>query len=86
MWDRRVLEKMEDMVGLYSISIRWQGVVDGFEWACSRVYGLNVDSLRGFLWDELIGVRVAWDVPWCCLGDFKVIRFPSEKLGGRCFS
>ena len=38
------------------------GVVDGFEWACSGVYGLNADSLRGFLWDELIGVRVAWDV------------------------
>ena len=38
------------------------GVVDGFEWACSGVSGLNADSLRGFLWDELIGVRVACDV------------------------
>ena len=34
------------------------GVVDGFEWACSGVYGLNADSLRGFLWDELVGVDI----------------------------
>ena len=46
------------------------GVVDGLEWARSGVYGLNADSLRGFLWDELIEVRVAWDVSWCCLGGF----------------
>ncbi|KAL4595702.1 hypothetical protein ACB092_12G110100, partial [Castanea dentata] len=34
----------------------------------------------------LVGVRVAWDVPWCCLGDFNVICFPSEKFDGRSFS
>ena len=86
MWDRRVLEKMEDMVGLYSISIRWQGVVDGFEWACSGVYGLNADSLRGFLWDELIGVKSCLGCTMELLGDFNVICFPSKKLGGHCFS
>ncbi|KAL4601768.1 hypothetical protein ACB092_10G005900 [Castanea dentata] len=52
MWDRRVLEKVEDMMWLYSVSIRWWRVVEGFEWACSRVYGPNEDSLRSLLWDE----------------------------------
>ena len=40
MWDRRVLEKLEVMVGQFSVSIRWQGSGDGFIWACSGVYGL----------------------------------------------
>ena len=34
MWDKRALEKMEAMVGTFSISVKWQGVVDGFIWAC----------------------------------------------------
>ena len=57
MWDRRTLEKVEVMVGKFSISVRWQGMGDGFIWACSRVYGLNDNNLKGQLWDELIGIQ-----------------------------
>ena len=35
MWDRRVLDKLEFLVGSYSVSVQWQGVEDGFVWACS---------------------------------------------------
>lgn len=41
MWDKRVLEKINDMVDLFSVSIRWKGLENGFEWACSGVYGPN---------------------------------------------
>ena len=34
MWDRRVLEKLEVLVGQFSVSIRWQRLEDGFIWAC----------------------------------------------------
>jgi len=34
MWNRRVVERLEDMVGSYSDFIRWKGVKDGFVWAC----------------------------------------------------
>ena len=47
MWDGRALENVEVMVGQFSISIRWQGVGDGFIWACSGVYGLYDNNLRG---------------------------------------
>ena len=57
MWDRRALENVEVMVGQFSISVRWQGVGDGFIWACSGVYGLNDNNLRGQMWDELIGIQ-----------------------------
>ena len=34
MWDRRVQEKLEDMVGTFFVLVQWQGMVDGFIWAC----------------------------------------------------
>ena len=55
-WDKRALEKMEAMVGTFSISVKWQGVVDGFIWACSGVYGPNDNNVRGHMWDELVGI------------------------------
>ena len=38
MWDKKVLEKLEVFVGTFSVSVKWQGVGDGFIWACSGVY------------------------------------------------
>ena len=54
MWDRRVLEKLEVLVGLFSVSIQWKGVEDGFIWACSGVYGPNDNNMRSYMWDELV--------------------------------
>ena len=81
MWDRRALEKLEVMVGQFSVSVRWQGMGDGFIWACFGVYGLNDNNLRGQMWDELIGIQQLWKVPWCYVGDFNIVRFSSERLG-----
>ena len=75
MWDRRVLEKLEVLVGLFSVSIQWKGVGDGFIWACSGVYGPNDNNLRGDLWDELVGIQQFWNVPWCCFGDLMLSAF-----------
>ena len=30
MWDRRVLERKEVLVGSFSVFVQWQGVGDGF--------------------------------------------------------
>ena len=56
MWDRRVLEKLEVLVGSFLVSVQWKDVEDGFIWACSGVYGPNDNNLRGDLWDELVGI------------------------------
>jgi exonuclease III len=82
MWDKRVTEVQDWVKGQYSISCRFRNVQDQFEWAFSGVYGPNADAERFTLWEELAGVRSWWDVPWCIGGDFNVMRFPSEKLGG----
>ena len=57
MWDRRVLEKLEVLVGLFLVSVQWKGVEDGFIWAGSGVCGPNDNNLRGDLWDELVGIQ-----------------------------
>ena len=57
MWDRRVLETLEVLMGSFSMSVQWKGVEDGFIWACSGVYGPNDNNMRGFMWDELVGIQ-----------------------------
>jgi hypothetical protein len=57
MWDKRMLEKTDSVVGSFSVSCCWKGITDGFEWACSGIYGPNSDGLRSSLWGELVDVR-----------------------------
>jgi hypothetical protein len=56
------------------------------KWAFAGVYGPNGDFDRRGLWDELAGLMSCWDLPWCIGGDFNVVRFPSERFGGRRIS
>ena len=51
MWDRRVLERLEFMVGSFSVSVWWQRVRDGFSWVCFGVYGPIDNNARGLMWD-----------------------------------
>ena len=74
MWDRRVVEKVEEAIGQYSVSCKFQNVEDQFEWAFSGVYSPNADIDRRFMWDELSGVCSWWGVPWCVAGDFNVVK------------
>ena len=77
---------MEAMVGTFLVSVKWQGVVDGFIWACSRVYGPNDNNERRHMWDELVGIQQYQRMPQCCFGDFNIVWFPSERLGATCLT
>ena len=52
-WDKRVLEKLDVIVGQFSVSFLLRVVVDDFVWACTGVYGPNDDGYRSILWEEL---------------------------------
>ena len=78
MWDNRVVDKVEEAVGRFSVSCKFKNAVDHFVWAFTGVSGPNSDRDRSFLWEELASLRSWWDVPWCVGGDFNVVQFPSE--------
>ena len=86
MWDRRVIEKLDEATGYYSFSCKFRNVLDQFEWSFIAVYGPNLDSERCFLWEELAGLQSWWEVPWCIGGDFNVVRFLSKKTGMSSFN
>ncbi|XP_030939916.1 uncharacterized protein LOC115964808 [Quercus lobata] len=86
MWDKRVVERVDSVVGSFSISIVLKGVLDGFEWICSGVYGPTDGSLRDAMWAELDLVRSRWAGAWCLFGDFNVIRYPAKRLRCNSFS
>ena len=47
-----------------------------------RGYGPNDNSVRGYMWDELVGIQQYWNIPWGCIGDFNIVCFLSERRGG----
>ena len=86
MWDRRVIEIVEEAVGQFLVSCRFKNVVDQFEWAFTGVYGPNSDKDRRLLWEELSSLCSWWNVPWCVGEDFNVVQFPSKRLGSFSFT
>lgn len=42
----------------------------------------NVNNRRVQFWRELLAVNARWSGPWCIGGDFNIIKYPEEKLGG----
>ena len=43
MWDRRMVEKIDETVGRFFVSCKFKNVVDHFVWAFTSVYGPNFD-------------------------------------------
>lgn len=64
MLDPRVVEKMEEAVGQYSVSCKLKNVADQLRWAFASVYGPNLDNTQHLMWEELAGITSWWDLPW----------------------
>ncbi|KAJ8434654.1 hypothetical protein Cgig2_034088 [Carnegiea gigantea] len=46
------------------------------------VYGDNHDLTRRELWHSLIAIAEHMDDPWCVLGDFNVVLYSGDRMGG----
>lgn len=86
LWDCRVLERVDEAIGRFSVCCRFQNVVDQQFWTFSGVYGPNLVRDRSLMWDELAGIQSWWGGPWCLGGDFNVVRYPSERSGSIGFT
>ena len=86
MWDRRVVEKVDEATGHFSVSCKFKNVADQFVWAFTGVYGPNLNKKRRLMWEELTRLITWWDVPWCLGGDFNIIHFPSQRMGAASFT
>lgn len=62
MWDRRVVEKIDECAGAFSMATSFRNVEDNFEWAFAAIYGSNVDSDTRMLWDELTRLISWWNI------------------------
>ena len=46
----------------------------------SFIYGFNTPEERLSLWTDIMNLR--GQQPWILLGDFNIVRFPTERIGG----
>jgi hypothetical protein len=81
MWDTRVVEKVDAVVGHYSVSCYWHDLADDFNWVCARDYGPHLEESCQHCGEELSSIRQRWVASWCIVGDFNAVRFLSERLG-----
>jgi hypothetical protein len=81
LWDKRVLELTDSKVGTFSVSCCWKGIIDGFEWVGTGVYGPNRDDIRSDLWDELRMFVSSGPFRGVFLVTSMWSRFPSERRG-----
>jgi hypothetical protein len=84
LWDKRVVEKIEDCIGVYSLAMKFKSIEDNSIWVFAGVYGPNNIKDKRTLWEELVGLMSWWNLPWCIGGDFNITRFPSERSGAGC--
>ncbi|XP_057418459.1 uncharacterized protein LOC130712657 [Lotus japonicus] len=46
------------------------------------VYGSPQPSMRDYLWESLVSIVSAQDIPWIVIGDFNAYQEASDKFGG----
>ena len=64
MWDRWMVEKIEECVGNFVVACSFRSLIENFEWTFACVYGPNNDVDKNCLWDELVGAMSWWEVYW----------------------
>ncbi|KAJ8423583.1 hypothetical protein Cgig2_002912 [Carnegiea gigantea] len=48
----------------------------------SVIYGINHESQRQNLWNDLKDIAQNMDEAWCLMGDFNALRFKDDRIGG----
>lgn len=68
--------------GQFTVSYRFRHEGDNMVWSLTGVYGPVNNAEKTILWEVLGAIRSLWLDLWCVGGDFNVVRFPLERIGG----
>lgn len=79
LWDSRVWKGEVPQIGAYTVTCRFEALLQSFECHITGVYAPNCYIERRAVWREIGGVRGLMEGPWAVCGDFNVTRYASEK-------
>ncbi|XP_070017166.1 uncharacterized protein [Nicotiana sylvestris] len=79
LWDCRVWKGEVLQTGAYTLTCKFEALLQNFQCHITRVYAPNCRIERKKVWSEIGAVRGLMEGPWAVCGDFNVTRYPSEK-------
>ncbi|XP_057432959.1 uncharacterized protein LOC130725784 [Lotus japonicus] len=82
LWDTNVLNIDVIRSHRQSVHTRVSFLDDHQEALATFVYGSPQPAMRDVLWESLVSVVPAPDVPWIVIGDFNAYQEASDKFGG----
>ncbi|XP_070007559.1 uncharacterized protein [Nicotiana sylvestris] len=79
LWDCRVWKGEVLQTGAYTLTCKFDALLQNFQCHITGVYAPNCRIERKKVWSEIGAVRGLMEGPWAVCGDFNVTRYPSEK-------
>ncbi|XP_075112012.1 uncharacterized protein LOC142182049 [Nicotiana tabacum] len=79
LWDCRVWKGEVLQTGAYTLTCKFEALLQNFQCHITGVYAPNCRIERKIVWREIGAVRGLMEGPWAVCGDFNVTRYPSEK-------
>ena len=83
LWDLAILDVHPRLISDQLIHVDVTILQKQLKFSISFIYGLNCYIQRRHLWSSLCALSAGLlSSPWILLGDFNVVRYNTEKLGG----
>nr|XP_033515727.1 exodeoxyribonuclease-like [Nicotiana tomentosiformis] len=79
LWDCRVWKGEMLQIGAYTLTCKFEALLQNFHCLITGVYAPNCRIERRIVWREIGAVRGLMEGPWVVCGDFNVTKYPSKK-------
>ncbi|XP_026396204.1 uncharacterized protein LOC113290825 [Papaver somniferum] len=79
MWKEGIVHMEDQLIGAFSVSIKFRNASDNFVWLFTSVYGASDSGYYNQFWQELRDIRILFDEPWLIGGDFNAILSEDER-------
>lgn len=79
LWNKEVFVEEERIINRYFILLK--GSFNNFPCIILNLYAPNDSLDRRIIWNEILGLKSRFPIPWCLGGDFNEILEINERLG-----